>query len=144
MRDLNSQFNGIWTYRSYENNPATIDPKTPLGNLLFGMGNIEIIDSECNKLTGRIFGDSWQLTLKGYKTFGNPNEIRFQGSGIVGGEQWIYDYVGYLVNDWPNGIDQISALVGSIVRTIPHPNSSGGTNPAGVVASWIAVKQDKN
>ena len=141
MSDINSSFNGLWTYRSYKNDPATIDPQTPLGDLLFGMGTIEIEDSAVNVLKGRIFGEGWQMDLKGYKTFGNPNEIRFQGSGFVSGSPWVYDYVGYLVNHWPNGIKQVPALIGSIIRTIAHPNSSGGTNPAGEVASWVAVKQ---
>ncbi|MBL4661015.1 MAG: hypothetical protein JKY19_11720 [Alcanivoracaceae bacterium] len=141
MNGLNQQFNGLWTYRSYKNDTATLNPDTPLGDLLFGMGDIEIVDSAVNELHGRIFGSGWELNLNGYKTFGNPNEVRFQGRGIVGGHQWVYDYVAYLINDWPDGVDQVPALVGSIVRTIPHPNSSGGINPAGEVASWIAVKQ---
>lgn len=63
---------------------------------------------------------------------------RFQGVGMVGGEQWIYDYEGYLIPDWPNGIGQVPAIVGSVIRTIPH---SGGTAKAGVVASFYAVRE---
>jgi hypothetical protein len=64
--------------------------------------------------------------------------VRFQGIGEgAGAEGWVYDYVGYLVPAWPNGVDQRLALVGSVVRTVAH-----GANPAGMVASWIAVKQD--
>ena len=42
----------------------------------------------------------------------------------------------------PNIIDQRPAIVGSIVRTIPHPTGPNGqsTAPAGFVAQWIAVK----
>jgi hypothetical protein len=74
--------------------------------------------------------------------------VRFQGKGIVGGEEWIYDYEGWLVPAWPNGVQQATAMVGSIVRTIPHSGSApkgGGPppiNPAGVVASWYAVRTD--
>ncbi len=57
------------------------------------------------------------------------------------GEEWIYDYEGYVIKPWPNGVDQVPAIVGTIVRVIPHSNGSGGTAPAGVVAQWIAVKQ---
>jgi len=46
-----------------------------------------------------------------------------------------------VVKPWPNGIDQVPAIVGTIVRTIPHSSGSGGVAPAGVVAQWIAVKQ---
>jgi hypothetical protein len=68
---------------------------------------------------------------------------RFQGTGIVNGEQWIYDYEGYLVNHWPNGVQQRPAIVGSVIRTIPHSGGEPGTvAPAGVVASFYAVKTD--
>ena len=62
----------------------------------------------------------------------------FQGSGEIGGELWIYDYHGFLAPSWPNGIDERPAIIGTIVRTIPHSN---GQAKAGYVASWIAVKQ---
>ena len=64
--------------------------------------------------------------------------------GVVGGAEWVYDYKGYYVPEWVNGVDQRPALIGSIVRTIPHPTGANGksTAPAGVVAQWIAVKQD--
>ena len=70
-------------------------------------------------------------------------QVRFQGKGVVGGEQWIYDYIGWLVPVWPNSTDQLEvpAIVGSVVRTIPHSGDGGGTHPAGVVASFYAVKQ---
>jgi hypothetical protein len=63
---------------------------------------------------------------------------RFQGSGDIGGETWVYDYVGYLVPIWPNGVEQRPAIVGSVIRTVPH---SSGQAKAGYVASFIAVKQ---
>jgi hypothetical protein len=56
---------------------------------------------------------------------------------MVGGVQWIYDYNGYYVTHWPNGVDQVEAIVGSVIRTIPH----GATNPAGVVVSFYAVRK---
>jgi len=42
-------------------------------------------------------------------------------------------------------VQQVPAMVGSIVRTIPHSGSAPKgkpppINPAGVVASWYAVK----
>ncbi|MEM7536850.1 MAG: hypothetical protein AAF639_32015 [Chloroflexota bacterium] len=129
---------GKWTYRSFKSNP---DLDTPFNDLRFGKGYIEIEDGPCEKLTGSIFGKgkSWELDLNGSITYGNPFCVRFQGKGEVGAkkEEWIYDYVGYLIRDWPNGVDQRPAIVGSIVRTIPHSGK-----PAGVVAQWIAVKQD--
>jgi hypothetical protein len=133
---------GIWTYRSFISNP---DLNADFGALEFGRGNLRIDPAPMQNLNGLIYGDGWQLTLKGSITYGNPFTVRFQGVGVVGGAKWIYDYVGYLVREWPNGVDQRPALVGSIVRTIPHPSGQDGKSiaPAGVVAQWIAVQQDK-
>ena len=71
-------------------------------------------------LEGTIGGPGWSLTLKRRRQYGNPMHVRFQGTGIVSGEKWIYDYEGYLVPHWPNGVDQRPAIVGSVIRTIPH------------------------
>lgn len=134
---------GIWTYRSFLSNP---DVNANFDTLEFGRGNIRIDPGSLQTFSGLIYGPGWELKLKGSIAYGNPFNVRFQGVGIVGGAQWIYDYQGYLIPDWPNGIDQRPALVGSIVRTIPHPTGPNGksTAPAGVVAQWIAVKQDED
>jgi len=76
--------------------------------------------------------------LKGSRAYGNPMQARFQGVGEIDGERWVYDYQGYLVPDWPDGVNQVAAIVGSVIRTVAH---SGGNAPAGVVCSFYAVKQ---
>ena len=138
MSDVPDILLGTWTYRSFLSNP---DLNADFDSLEFGKGNIRIDHGPLQTLNGLIFGDDWQLTLKGSITYGDPFTLRFQGKGVVEGSEWIYDYIGYLVREWPNGVDQRPAIVGSIVRTIPHPSGGGGTSPAGVVAQWIAVKQ---
>ena len=130
---------GTWTYRSFLNDPNL---STPFDQLEFGRGNIRVDPSAADEFKGLIYGEGWSLTLTGSTNWGNPSEVRFEGRGVVGGEEWVYDYVGNLVRPWPNGIDQRPAMVGSIVRTVPHASGTGGVAPAGVVCSWIAVKQD--
>jgi hypothetical protein len=130
---------GTWTYRSFLNDP---DLSADFDSLEFGRGNIAIEPAPMNEFKGRIYDTGWELQLKGSINYGNPFNVRFQGTGVVGGEQWIYDYEGYVIPPWPNGVDQRMAIVGSIVRTIPHSSGSGGVAPAGVVCSWIAVRQD--
>ena len=132
---------GTWTYRSFLSNP---DLKADFDSLEFGRGIIEIIPAEMQTVNGRIYGPGWQLDLTGSINYGDPFSLRFQGKGVVGEAQWMYDYLGYLVPNWMNGQQQVPALVGSIVRAIPHPTGPNGksTAPAGVVAQWIAVKQD--
>ena len=77
------------------------------------------------------------LNLDGDVTDGDPIRLRWQGRGEFGGEMWGYDYLGYVVPDWPNGVDQTDAIVGTIVRTEPH---SDGQTTSGVVASWTIVR----
>ncbi|WP_367393016.1 hypothetical protein [Lewinella sp. LCG006] len=147
MKNINNDvLSGIWTYRSWNNDPNL---NTALSDLLFGEGFIQINHGPMNEFHGIIFGTddnkpggtkTWQLKLTGSTNYGNPFTVRFQGKGVVGGDEWIYDYVGYLTLPWPNGVDQKAALTGSIVRVIPHPGGDGGLHPAGVTASWYAVK----
>lgn len=132
-------FVGTWTYRSLLNDPdVTID----FDKLEFGRGTLVITEASPDTLGGTIGGPGWSLSLHGSFGYGSPMQVRFQGRGLVGGEEWIYDYIGWLVPVWPNSNAQLerAAIVGSVVRTVPH-SSNGGTAPAGVVASFYAVKQ---
>jgi hypothetical protein len=65
---------------------------------------------------------------------------RFRGTGTVDDEPWVYDYTGWLIPAWPNGVGQVPAIVGSVIRTIPHSAGPGKTAPAGEVASFYAVR----
>lgn len=131
-------FVGTWTYRSLFNVP---DISVDFNSLELGRGTIDIREDAMQVLTGTIGGPGWSLNLQGSREYGTPMRVRFQGVGTVGGEKWIYDYEGYLVAHWPAGVQQRPAIVGSVIRTIPHSGSAPGTvSPAGVVASFYAVK----
>jgi len=137
-------FVGTWTYRSFYNDPdlhLDSSGNADFNAVQLGFGTIVIREGGPEQLAGTIGGDGWSLDLSGSMSSGNPGQVRFQGKGVVGGNEWIYDYIGWLVPVWPNGVQQRRALVGSIVRTIPHPSSGGGISPAGVVGSWYAVLQ---
>ena len=133
-----SVLTGDWSYRSFNNNP---DLSVSFNDLEFSQGTIRLDEAPMDTLTGRIFGPGWGLDLTGSIAWGNPYTVNFQGKGVVGGNEWIYAYLGYYVPRWPNGVNQVPAMVGSIVRVIPHPGSDGGIHPAGVVASWYALRQ---
>ena len=132
---------GAWTYRSFINDP---DPNTPFGNLQFAEADLRFDEAPFGQVVGRLtFGDDY-LALKGTITYGNPFTLRYQGVGatpgtIEQGKPWIYDYLAFVAPAWPNGIDQRPAILGTIVRTVPH---SQGRAKAGVVASWIALRKD--
>jgi hypothetical protein len=128
---------GVWTYRSFNNDP---DLSTPYDQYLFGSGYITVYDAPMGVFKGVIGDTGWSLELNGSLNYGYPYVARFQGKGIVSGEEWIYDYLGFVIPPWPNSVNQLPAMVGTIVRTIPHTGSSpGSVAPAGVTASWIAV-----
>ncbi len=132
-------FVGSWAYRSLLNDP---DINTQFNDLEFGRGILVINEAAEQVLTGTIGGQGWSLNLHGSRAYGSPMQVRFQGKGLVSGEEWIYDYIGWLVPVWPNSTDTLQrpAIVGSIVRTIPHSSGSGGVAPAGVVASFYATR----
>lgn len=135
----NNPFVGNWTYRSLINDP---DVSTPFAQLEFGAGKIVIEDAPPERLTGKIGGTGWSLALRGSRSYGSPAQVRFQGKGVVGGEEWIYDYIGWLVPVWPASTDALDApaIVGSVMRALPHSSGTGGIAPAGVVASFYAVR----
>ena len=130
-----NSFVGTWSYRSLINDP---DLSTEFNDLRFGMGTLVLTEPESGKVGGTLGGTGWSLALTGTVTPGDPTKVRFQGTGNIGGELWVYDYSGFVVPDWPIGVDQVDAIVGTIVRTEPH---TGGAAEAGYVASWYAVRQ---
>jgi hypothetical protein len=137
---MTNPFVGTWTYRSLINNPdITVD----FDALEFARATLVIEEAAPAEVGGTLYAPGMSLDLHGSFGFGSPMQVRFQGKGVINGDQWIYDYVGWLVPVWPSSTDdqQVSAIVGSVTRTIPHPNGQGGMNPAGVVASFYAVLQ---
>jgi hypothetical protein len=140
---------GVWTYRSFYNVP---DPVNDFNELRFGQGEMVFEKTiELGALRGQLAfrsetpqKDDPRLTLIGTAQLGSPFTVRFVGLGAPGtiAEGWDYDYIGYFVPNWPNGIAQRPAVVGSVIRTVPHGDGQGGTKPPGVVGSFIAVRRD--
>jgi hypothetical protein len=134
-------FVGSWSYRSLLNDP---DLSAGFDSLKFGMGTLKIEADSFDTLGGTIGGPGWSLDLHGSFAYGSPMQVRFQGRGMIGVEEWVYDYIGWLVPVWPNSNAQLQrpAIAGSIVRTVPHSGDGGKgpVHPAGVVASWYAVR----
>lgn len=121
---------GRWSYRSYRN---TADQP------IFGAGIFTLETPSEQTVTGTLdMGGGFVLDLEGTVAAGSAGSPSFEivGTGRDGTPTagWQYDYNGSLAHQWPNGVDQVPALVGSVIRAKPH---NGG--PAGVVASFIAV-----
>jgi hypothetical protein len=147
MADLTetaNPYSGKWTYRSYLNRPDVIvdgDPQKAL-DMIFGEGLITFETPVGTALKGTLnLGGGFVLDLSGF-VLGEPSAapavLRISGIGPLGTptDGWEYDYVGYMAWTWPNGVGQIPAIVGTVVRAKPH-----GQAKAGFVASFVATKQ---
>lgn len=132
---------GVWTYRSFKSLP---DIQLPFNDLEFWRATLQIEEPRSLGLfQGRLDEDSqYGLALQGAISYGAAVTLRFQGVGDrPGSGDWVYDYLGFLIPPWPNGVNQRAAIVGTVVRTKPH-KSGTGTAPAGVTGQWIAIKRD--
>jgi hypothetical protein len=154
---------GKWIYRSYLNRADVIvndDPEPAVRNLaaIFGQGStannaakaLSLIFGEGvmtfdppagSAITGNFdMGGGYVLDLKGtMQTLSSGDiSVEISGAGRAGTPtaDWEYDYRAFLTPKWPNGINQVPALVGTVIRAKPHDGGS-----AGVTASFISIKQ---
>lgn len=140
-----SVLSGDWLYRSFKN---TTQPAQQLSDILFGEGDITLTvgaDGFYQNST-LSFGEGYLMDLHGQAvaqnddTFSQPRiAIEMKAFGVDGQQTagWLYEHRGYLVPNWYNGIDQVTAIVGTVIRVVPH----GAGNPAGLVASFVALKK---
>jgi hypothetical protein len=137
---------GKWTYRSYLDRPDVIvnddaNSAAKALSLLFGEGTMTLSTPSATKITGTFdMGGGYVLDLTGTikVSASGQTAIHMTGPGRPNTPTagWEYDYDGVLTERWPKGVGQIPAIVGSVFRAKPH-----GSAKAGVVASFIAVKQ---
>jgi hypothetical protein len=138
---------GKWTYRSFLNDPAQVtnvpDEATAAKQLLailFAEAVFTFQIPDDTTLTGAIDWDGGGLDLSGnISNQGDALTVHIIGNGRpgTGTKDWEYDYHAALAFQWPNGVNQVPAIVGTVLRAKPH----GAGSPAGVTASFIAVKQ---
>jgi len=128
---------GRWTYRSLINDP---DISKDFNSLEFGRGELLVEYVLPGLFIGRlVFSDTYQFRLQGALIPGFPAILRFQGVGDAPDSQdQVYDYLGFLVPPWPQGVDQRPAIVGSTIRTVAHDE---GKARAGVVTTFVALKR---
>lgn len=132
---------GKWTYRSYRNTPALVgtDPQAALAQI-FAEGVFDFEAREDGHFGGALgMGSGYALTLEGVTLPGDPPGFSIVGLGVNGTptEGWRYDYHGVVGYKWPEGVDQVPSLLGTVVRV----NAHGPSSPAGYTASFIAVHQ---
>jgi hypothetical protein len=137
-----SPFAGRWTYRSYINDPALVgdDANKALG-MIFAEAVFTFEIPTSSTLKGTIEWTGGGLDLQGtLQPTGEGGalvlEIVGTGRPATSTAGWEYDYHAQLAYQWPTGVDQTPALIGTVMRAKAH---DGGA--AGYVASFIAVKQ---
>jgi hypothetical protein len=137
---------GMWTYRSFHNNPAPVadDPNTAPQKalaLIFAEAVFTFEIPTSTTLKGAIDWPGGGLDLQGTigtDAAGASPIVDIIGTGRHGTAtaSWEYDYRGQLAYQWPNGVNQVPAFLGTVIRAKPHNGA-----PAGYVASFIAVKR---
>jgi hypothetical protein len=139
---MSNPFAGSWTYRSFLNDPTLTggDP-TKLVASLFAEGAWSVKDAPPTVFDGELsFGTGFIMDLKGIvtpATADRPAHAHIVGAGREGTSSagYFYDYDGSLTVQWLNGVNQVAAVTGSVIRVKPHNGEA-----AGLVASFIAVK----
>jgi hypothetical protein len=140
---MDSMIEGKWTYRSYLNNPELVgdDPQKAL-SLIFGEGVFDFQAWSDRIFRGTLdLGGGYLLDLSGFVLDAGEETPVYaivglgrEGTPTAG---WRYDYRCTGGYQWPDGADQVPSLVGTVVRVNQH----GPHSPAGVVASFVAVRQ---
>ena len=129
-------FIGNWTYRSLRNLPMG----TPFTNLKFAEAVMRFQRISGDSIFGVLdMGIGYALNLKGKLTTSNDaTTFYIQGDGVpnTGTANWEYDYQGYVVPKWKNGVKQVDACTGSLIRAKPHDGA-----PAGETASFYMIRQ---
>lgn len=129
-------FEGNWTYRSLHNAPIN----TAFSQLEFATAVMRFQKTSEDTITGVLdMGTGFALKLEGKLSSSNGSTTFYiEGKGIPGTStaNWEYDYQGYVVPKWKNGINQKDTCVGSVIRSKPH-----GAAKAGDTASFYLVRQ---
>lgn len=135
---------GQWRYRSFLN---VLPPVQKLDDILFGEGDLQI-EPDSNGLisAGHLsFGEGYPMVFTGqakcpFPGSSNVPEISLEATafGVPGTqtEGWVYAYRGWLMPAWPYATNPQLTMTGTVVRVVAH----GPQSPAGVVASFVAVK----
>src|SRR5262245_44209654 len=136
-------FRGIWTYRSFANTPGVIGD---LSKLKMWEAELSLEVVEGSRVYGFLgerpevaSGDEPYLLVEGKIVAGDPTTIRWRAKGRPQSQydRRIYDYIGYLVPDWPDATHPRPAIVGTVTCTVTDE-----TGLAGSVFSFIAIKSD--
>ena len=130
---------GLWTYWSFIADP---DLATAFNDLEFGRANIKKGTKRPSASSGAGFttrAGPWSSMDRSSTALHSRSGFRARGSSAVRSGSTTTSATS---SSLLNGVDQRPAIVGTIARPIPHSSNGTAIAPAGVVAQWIAVRQD--
>ncbi|HEX2298490.1 MAG TPA: hypothetical protein VHH34_08245 [Pseudonocardiaceae bacterium] len=134
---------GYYAYRSLLNAPEPVDD---LNDIRFAEAELFLYVAPDGTISGTLAFPADPLAaqkefmdLSGAVTDWSPLTVEFEGLGRAdtGTAEFDYKYRASLAHAYPEADHQRPALVGTVIRAKPH-----GSAPAGVTASFIAVKRD--
>lgn len=138
-----SGLRGIWTYRSLANAEGSINDFNKIkvweAELYLEVSTDNRVYGHLGERPAEATGNEPYLTVEGKVMLGEPLGLQWRAKGRPGSafDGWIYDYQGYILPDWSDGVRQRPAIVGTVIRTVEHDGA-----PAGSVFSFVAVKSD--
>lgn len=134
---ISNPFIGTWTYRSFHNKPEEVED---FNDIRLWQADLTLEADGSDLVKGQIGSGGYDLDIHGsISTDNGIPSIKFRAVGVSGTQTsgWVYDYVGVLSPIWPDGDQQRPAIVGAVIRSVPHsPNRQ-----AGLTYSFVAVNK---
>ena len=131
-------FIGSWTYRSFFNVKENIED---FNEIKLWQAEINLEEDGPNLVKGKIESGGYVLNIHGAVSTLNGQSVinmRAVGEENTKSAGWVYDYSGSLTLDWKTGDQQRPAIVGTVIRTMPHdPNRKADES-----FSFIAVNKN--
>lgn len=133
---------GRWVYRSIKN---IADPAEDLSKMKLLVGIIEIAPFTGNHFTGTLTATNFGKDIR-HILQGEIKGDRFTMTALPGNdttEGWLYNYTGWLVPKWKDGVSQVPTFVGSVMRVTEHVFPGGGMSTSGASYTIVGMKQVK-
>lgn len=134
---MRNTFIGNWTYRSLHNIPNEVED---FNDLRLWQAELTLEEDGPNLIKGKISSGDYILNIHGAVDISeNISIITFRAVGIENTitAGWVYDYSGFIYKDWPDGDQQRPAIVGTVLRKVPHDPE----RLAGQTFSFVAVNK---
>ena len=140
------ELSGTYTYRSYLDLPG---PVQSFDDLKFAQLTLRLGVQPDGTVAGTLIfptpagTEPPTMDMSGRVSAGSPMHVRLTGKGHQGTStaDFHYEYDGFVLPQWENGVDQRLVIGGTVLRAKDH-GSGASLARAGVTASFLAVRRD--